>query len=924
LNTYTVYNLRLILICLSICLLGSCSSHKDTATSRAMQNLTARYNYIYNANLILKEHQAELLNLYPENYDEILSLYPGAKTSSQIVPPAENSNPALEEIIQKSQTIIAEKSFSNYLDDAYLLIGKANYYKNNFYNSTEYFDYTSKAYKNKMPVFIEALSWKARSLMQLSHHSEATEVIDTLKKYTALQKKKTALPFAVQAQMLIHKGKYQEAIPVLDSALRLSNTKEDRIRWTYILGQLYEQQKMYKEALSNYRKVQKSNTAFELYFNANLNRIRVNHLLLGKSFNKEEQLLSLLKDDKSLEYNDQVYYQIATLYNEDANYQEAEQYYLLSVGVSTVNQYQKGLSYLKIADLNFNHFKNYLKAKLYYDSTVNTLPPSYRDYPLIVKKTQNLEYLTSRYKTIAHQDTLQLVAKLPEDQRMAKIESIINIPVPEAAPVFRSSQVDNLRDNTRNPTRNQPGSSFYFNNPTALSKGFSDFKRQWGNRRLEDNWRQSIKSSYQASTQTDPDNQGIATGPDSIRTVSKDKTMLIKEFSDSLPLTVEALARSNQKIIDAYFEIANYYQQELNDSPEAIRIYQLLTERYPDNSHQAAIYYSLYLGYNGSDNTKSNQYKDMVLSKYPTSVYARTILDPSFSIKQNELETAAFQKYNTVFEQYERKEFDQVIAHVDQALKDNNNYLSPQFSYLKAIAIGRTQPVDSLLNAFQGILDTYKTDKLIVPLVTEHMNYITKNLATFKSRSVALLDFDPNEPSFGLRTAPAATAPVKPTQSPTVASTVPEVKSIPAPVSTPPKETPKETAPAAQAPSIKSDGLFNSAPSQQYYFVINVSDASLTLSSSRFGIGQFNRGTYAGSNLKHQLLEFDNEQLIYVGNFSTFEEAKSYAADITAQLPKIMKVPANIYTSFVISKENFDKVTSKTLINRYLEFYKTL
>jgi len=121
---------------------------------------------------------------------------------------------------------------------------------------------------------------------------------------------------------------------------------------------------------------------------------------------------------------------------------------------------------------------------------------------------------------------------------------------------------------------------------------------------------------------------------------------------------------------------------------------------------------------------------------------------------------------------------------------------------------------------------------------------------------------------------------------------------------------------------VKVDGPFSTAKSAVYYYVVAVADASLILSSSRFGIGQFNRGNYSGSSLRHQLKEFDNDQLIYVGNFSNFEDAKTYSNGITAQLKQIMKVPVNVYTSFIISKENFDKLTSKNLLNKYIEFYK--
>jgi hypothetical protein len=48
--------------------------------------------------------------------------------------------------------------------------------------------------------------------------------------------------------------------------------------------------------------------------------------------------------------------------------------YKLSVRNSTKNQGQKGLSYLRIADIDFKNKADYTNAKLYYDSTLTFLP----------------------------------------------------------------------------------------------------------------------------------------------------------------------------------------------------------------------------------------------------------------------------------------------------------------------------------------------------------------------------------------------------------------------------------------------------------------------------------------------------------------------------------------------------------------------
>ncbi|MEQ7798651.1 tetratricopeptide repeat protein [Pedobacter sp. ASV1-7] len=921
-KNYAIRNLKVILFTLSACIIYSCGTQKDNASSRSIQNLTARYNYIYNSNVIITTHQQELVENHRENYDQILPVYLGPEIDSSFIVKDVSGGKGIDDVIKKAKVIILEKTYSNYLDEAYILLGKAQFYKGNYFNAAEYFSYTTKNYSQNTKSYIEALNWKARSLMQIRRLSEAGKLLDTLSYAIAGLKKNTSEPLATLAQMAIYQHKYPEAISFLKDAIKASNNKPNKIRWTYILAQLSEQQKNFENALLYYRKVEKSNAPFEMYFNANLNRIKINALSVGKRLNRQEELLRLLKDDKNTDYNDQVYYQIAESLTADSDFEKAKKYYNLSIQKSEKNQYQKGLSYLKMADLNFKHIHNYLNAKLYYDSAVNTLPKSYPGYDIILKKSQNLEYLTKRYQIISKEDTLQVIARLPERDRKAKIEAIFN-PVVEVAATAQDNTTSNpfgLETTTRN--KSQSPSTFYFNNSGAVSSGYSNFKRKWGNRKLDDNWRQSIRSSAQATTQdiTRNMNDGVIAQDNQAIQAEPDKTAFIKEYTDAVPTTPELITKSNQKIIDAYYDIASFYLQKLNDPEEAEEVYQILLNRFPNNNHLAASYYSLFLITKNKDVALSNNYKNKVLKEYPNSVYAKTILDPSFSLKQTELETVINKQYNETFEHYQKRDFPGVIQKAGEVLQTNkDNYLSPQFAYLKAIAIGRTNNVDSLMTAFEGITTSYQDDRIITPLVREHIAYINTHIAEFKSRNIALPDSDPGEPLFQAKQPIAA--PAK-TQQPDVNKQ--PIKKTEAIVSTPPviPVVEKKPEPIVPPPAPKVQRIFSTETSTTYYYVIDVADASLTLSSSRFGIGQFNRGNYSEAGLKHQLKEFDNDQLIYVGNFSNFDDAKTYAEGITPLLGRIMKVPANIYKGFIISKENFDKLTSKDLLNKYLEFYK--
>lgn len=940
-------------------------------TNRGLQNLSAKYNYIYNSNILLETYQEELSRTNADNYDNLLAIY--------IAPPpidylnATAKTKELEDITKKAQAIIAEKNLSNYIDEAYILLGKTNFYNSEYFNAVAYFSYTSRAFKADKKVYLKALNWKARSLMQMNDLAAASKVLDTVKTYLDSVKSNKAEPLATLAQMSIYKYQYKEAISYLKLAIKAASDIQSRTRWPYILAQLYEREKDYNLSLRNYTKVENSNAPFEMYFNAKLSKIRINDALNKLTTNRKQALLKLLKDDKNLDYTDQIYYEVAEDYYADKDFAKAVDYYQLSAQKSTINPYQKGLSYLKIAELNFKDLRDYVNAKLYYDSAITTLPKTYPNYESIVSKGQNLGFLTERYQIISEQDTLQAIAKLSEQDRAKKLDIMFE---PKKQAEVVSSDVNNPSRNTpmTNRAAGQPEATFYFGNLNAISIGFADFKKRWGNRQLSDNWRQSVKSSGQINQQ----NQNTALsnnkdGADSSQVNSvANKAEEIKKYLALLPVTPEQLTKSNQQIIDAYFEIANFYQQVVNDQKEAVRIYELLLERFPQNNHLETIYYSLYLGYKDTNPEKADTYKNLVLTQYPNSLFAKTILDPNFSLKQNALDLELSKLYNSTFESYLEKDFEKVISSVNEVnQRFPGNNLQAQFDYLKAIAIGRTQNVDSLLTAFNAIIKDYPEDQLINPLTKEHVAYIIANLPSFKTRKIALLDFDPSEPPFISK--PVFSSVVNPTPSPVkttdslienkpkeilaqtsskqalttgqpVSEAKLDVKIEPLKPVTEKKEDVKseqtvavnpsavtdsaKTTPATVTPVTKEpikpivNNIFSLDESKTYFYVIAVADASLNVSSSRFGIGQFNRGTYAEENLKHQLIELEQDQLIYVGDFNTLKDVKAYYAGITAILSKVMKIPLGSYAGFYISKENFSKLKNKETITQYLEFFK--
>jgi tetratricopeptide (TPR) repeat protein len=979
-------------------MLYSCSSQKDTVANRKLQNLSARYNLIYNSNVLLDEYLEGINQSKKENYDNFLPLYHAPAIAD--VTTAGTKVKELDEIEQKARTIISEKNFSNYIDDAYILLGRTNFYQGKYYNATAYFDYVARAYQKDHKVYLNALNWKARSFIELDDLVSAEKVLDTVILELDSVKRHKSEPLATLAQINIIKENDREAINYLEKALKARPSKSNKIKWTYTLAQLYESEKEYEKSLAAYHKVERSNAPFDMYFNAKLSKIRIQDQLQGKDFDRIAQLGKMLRDDKNADFKDQIYYEIAEDYYAAENYLKAEEYYNLSVKNSTVNNVQKAFSYLKIADLNFKHYSDYVRAKLYYDSTAIALTKANPLYASIVNKAQNLAYLKDRYETIKLQDTLQRIALLPETDRA----NALNMYFTSLEPATKANEPNNDqpinagRANVSYQTQ-QRGGTFYFANAAAIGKGFNEFKRRWGNRKLAPNWRQSVKSSSQSQQEaTELNDTGpgsMPTNPDEVAQTTSATSIQAVSYLDSIPLTPAQLERSNQRIINAYLDMGSFYQQVLNDKPEAIRTYQALLKRFPNNGKLDMVYYSLYLAYQGMDNAKSNEYKNLVLSKYPNSVFAKTILDPNFSVKQNKLEAMLNREYESLFNKLQRKEFSKVIADAkDIGQRFPGNVMEPQYDYLKALAIGHTNNVDSLIAAFKGISEKHQTDKLIKPLVDQHLLYINAHLNEFKSRKIALLSYDLNDipfaeaskrgvrlkapvianvlnpsgkESFGTYTAPViekkADKPVEEVKKDTLIAAVPapvNKDTVATPIAAKPdsiaialpkvdsvklaenkrdsvllapvvnKDTLANavvlTAPAdtvvtvVPKPAPIKDDLFTPASSNTYYYVVAVNTVTVSVSSSRFGIGQFNRGNYSGTNLRHQLRELNEDQLIIVGDFNSIGEVKEYQQSIKAQLGVIMKVPAANYTTFAISKENLEKITNRETLERYIRY----
>ena len=113
--------LKRIIFLVLVLFAAGCSLQKESGVNRAMQNLTAHYNILFNANEILRQKQEGYALSFVDSYNEILSVYQDTTVRTT------TTDKDLADAKTKAGKIINIKEQSHYLGDAYLVLGKAKF-----------------------------------------------------------------------------------------------------------------------------------------------------------------------------------------------------------------------------------------------------------------------------------------------------------------------------------------------------------------------------------------------------------------------------------------------------------------------------------------------------------------------------------------------------------------------------------------------------------------------------------------------------------------------------------------------------------------------------------------------------------------------------------------------------------------------------
>lgn len=696
----------------------ACSTEKNTLLSRSYHGTTAHYNGYFNANDLLEEAMKSYRENQKEDYYNVLPILqlPSEEEVKNMYSPIDTAIAKCTKVIQRHAMPSMEKPASKkeehnrWIDENWITIGIANFYRRDYDLAFKNFEYTKKFFSTDKSAYVAEM-WMARTYMEQGKFTEANFAITNLEKAQELMengdskeskgkssksskskknksKEKEQAPFpkklrydvAITRAMFAEKRKDSEGeIKALTKALEYAKKSKDKARINYILGQLYENAGDRGKAAYHYDRVKKYNAGYEMSFNANLkNALNAGGEKVRKSLKK------MLRDTKNAEFKDQIYYTLGKMDQQEADEQNAKANYTRSAFYSTSNERQKGMAYEKLGDISFAK-KDYLNAQKYYDSCAKVIPETYPNYEGIQNKASKLQSLVNALEIAQYEDSVQRIAKLSGPDQLVFAEGVIKKMKKDEEERKRQDAIRlaALQEIQGKKTSEGSGSKFYWNNEKARSEGFEEFRKQWGQRSNEDDWRRSDKVVF--ASFTDPSDSS-ETSNSTLSDITALDSLTPEMLVANLPLSDSALRESRDRMMNAYFDAGSIYDEQLNETALAEKQYRTMLDQDFEHDMKLMAAYQIYRLHSPEDPAAVEQ-KEYILINYPTSDYAGYLRDPDYFLKKKEREKLTQEAYLTDLDRYERGLYYPVIMKANGVIADekDNPYRS-KYILLKAMA----------------------------------------------------------------------------------------------------------------------------------------------------------------------------------------------------------------------------------------------
>lgn len=693
-------------------LMCGCSVKRNNFFSRNYHQLTTRYNVYFNGNQALKSGVKTMENKHEEDYTNLLPVFVSniqrtrSLCTSDMDYAAEKAAKAIDKhsITVKPrrrknknsknyQTFRKKKEFNNQLDKCYLLLGKAYFYKQKYGMANNTFRFILRQYAEDEKLVAQTNLWMFRSLTEMGRYDEAAKIMEQLEG-ARLNKEEKEMLAAARTDFYIRQEMYPQAIQEAEKLVNVCKNMKRKPRYNFILSQLCLKEQRDAQAMQALKKAVHFNFNYEMVFNAKINMAlayQEGDAALDKKLNK------MLRDAKNIDFQDRIYYALANIEERRGNEEKAVDLYWKSIHSSVNNENQQALSFRKLGDHYYKE-KDYVRAQSCYDSCFFVMDSRYEDYNRLKTLMTNLTDLVACLRTIQLQDSLLSLGALSETDRNRLIdEKIQEIKVSEevAKEQTKKEQAERnfyernnmLSRGTSFTQTSSAGGDWYFYNPVTVSLGKNDFKRKWGRRKLEDNWRRQNKAIVDFAEEHQELVQEYSGDVQTQDTKSREY------YLRDIPVTEEAREEAVKKIENAYYRAGELYLYTFDDPAKAQECFDAYIQRFgTDNNNTPMVYYLAHKAAEKAGNSEdATRYKNELEARYPKSDFTLGLENPEYFEKIGNIQKIVEERYNQAYELYRKvyyKEAEQICDEILTQYPDNK--LTSQILLLKAMCVVNT------------------------------------------------------------------------------------------------------------------------------------------------------------------------------------------------------------------------------------------
>ncbi len=672
--------------------LSSCSVEQNNFTSNVFHNLTAHYNGYYYAREKTDEVEKIILKSLDDDPNQILRLFPKLDTVL-----AKTYSKDTEEIIKMASLSIQRHPNSKWVDDNYVLVGKARLYGSDFQNAIQTFKYVNTKSPD-IDTRHRALVQLLRTFTEQNDYDRAEETFRFLEK-EKLNKENQKDLYLEKAYYYQVRNDYDYMVRNLAKADSLLERKDRKGRIYFLIGQVYQKLGFDAEAYNYYRKCVGSNPDYEIDFYARLNMAQVARLDDKKDIRQlRAQFEKMLTDAKNQEFRDKIFYELGEFDRKQGNLPEAIESYSQAAHAGT-NKRIQGSAYLRIGQLEFDSLKKYSLAKLYYDSAIGALPKDFENYDDIKRRQEILGEFAKYTEAITWNDSLLALSVFDSLTLRTKLDSVVASRKVAETPTKKKKKRSTEGSGGGNQnssffnTESAATSDWYFGNPSAVSLGQSEFQRIWGTIPLADNWRRSNKTTVIEEPGVVASEKAGQTAPAITETKTAEAPDEVAKLITQIPRTEEQKATALAKIEEGYFKLGDLYYFQLNEKENASELYAKLLQRFPGSEFEPEVLYKLYLISRDKDPAKAEQYANLLKTNHPQSTFTRILVNPDY---MRETSVAAEKQkliYKEAYAYYQANNLRAAQDKIKLAMQQGETGFTPQLELLKILVTGKTEDV---------------------------------------------------------------------------------------------------------------------------------------------------------------------------------------------------------------------------------------